>query len=290
MNLHNRNGNGNKTNGNSNASDGPYKRHSTNKPAEDQKETPKNYTPEDVKLCSEILAKTDYYQILGLEKKASDAEIKKAYRKLALKLHPDKNNAPKATDAFKKVSTAYACLNDAKKREIYDEHGTEENFRQNYREYFREEEEFDPFDLFDLFVGPQYGRRVRHQRRHHPHHHQNHPQQQNNQWVQLMPLLIILFLTIVANIGGSFSSGPSYSFTKTPTYKHELETQTHNVKYYVDTDTYNLIKGSYKTTSELENTIDRDFYRNMSRQCRQAKETQNHWFRQARYYTKGTYK
>ena len=71
-------------------------------------------------MCRDILKKSDYYDILGLEKTASSGEIKKAYRKLALKLHPDKNPYPKATDAFKKVSSAFATLNDEEKRRTYD--------------------------------------------------------------------------------------------------------------------------------------------------------------------------
>lgn len=76
-----------------------------------------------------IIAKKDYYEILGIAKGASDDEIKKAYRKLALKFHPDKNRAPNAKDAFQKISTAFACLSDPEKRKIYDEHGTEDDFR-----------------------------------------------------------------------------------------------------------------------------------------------------------------
>jgi curved DNA-binding protein CbpA len=67
-----------------------------------------------------VIAKSDYYEILGLTKGASDEEIKKAYKKLALKFHPDKNRAPNATDAFKKISTAFACLSNPDKRRIYD--------------------------------------------------------------------------------------------------------------------------------------------------------------------------
>lgn len=69
---------------------------------------------------------------MGLTKGAGEDEIKKAYKKLALKFHPDKNRAPNATDAFKKISTAFACLSNQEKRKIYDEHGTEENFQQRY--------------------------------------------------------------------------------------------------------------------------------------------------------------
>jgi len=50
--------------------------------------------------------------VLGIAKTANDDEIKKAYRKLALKVHPDKNRAPAAPDAFKKVGQAYQCLSD----------------------------------------------------------------------------------------------------------------------------------------------------------------------------------
>lgn len=75
-----------------------------------------------------MIAKKDYYEILGLTKGATEEDLKKAYKKLALKFHPDKNRAPNATDAFKKISTAFACLNNPEKRRIYDQHGSEEDF------------------------------------------------------------------------------------------------------------------------------------------------------------------
>ena len=67
----------------------------------------------------------DYYKILGVEKSADSAALKKAYRKLALKYHPDKNKQPGAEDKFKEISEAYEVLCDEKKREIYDKYGEE---------------------------------------------------------------------------------------------------------------------------------------------------------------------
>lgn len=67
----------------------------------------------------------DYYKILGIVRGASDDDIKKAYRKLALKYHPDKNKEPSAEEKFKEVAEAYEILSDAKKKEIYDKYGEE---------------------------------------------------------------------------------------------------------------------------------------------------------------------
>ncbi|XP_068142068.1 dnaJ protein homolog 1 [Drosophila tropicalis] len=65
----------------------------------------------------------DFYKILGIDKKATDDEIKKAYRKLALKYHPDKNKSPQAEERFKEIAEAYEVLSDKKKRDIFDQHG-----------------------------------------------------------------------------------------------------------------------------------------------------------------------
>lgn len=67
----------------------------------------------------------DYYKILGVSKEATEDEIKKAYRKLALKYHPDKNKAPGAEEKFKSLAEAYEVLSDKKKRDIYDQVGEE---------------------------------------------------------------------------------------------------------------------------------------------------------------------
>jgi molecular chaperone DnaJ len=67
-----------------------------------------------------MAGKRDYYEILGLSRSASNAEIKDTYRKLALKYHPDRNKSPDAEDKFKEISEAYAVLSDPDKRRQYD--------------------------------------------------------------------------------------------------------------------------------------------------------------------------
>ncbi|XP_071953894.1 dnaJ homolog subfamily B member 1-like [Antedon mediterranea] len=67
----------------------------------------------------------DYYKILGITKGATDDQIKKAYRKQALKHHPDKNKSKGAEDKFKEISEAYEVLSDKKRRDIYDKFGEE---------------------------------------------------------------------------------------------------------------------------------------------------------------------
>lgn len=67
----------------------------------------------------------DYYKTLEISKGANDDEIKKAYRKLALKFHPDKNKSPEAEEKFKQIAEAYEVLSDKKKRDIYDQYGEE---------------------------------------------------------------------------------------------------------------------------------------------------------------------
>jgi len=68
--------------------------------------------------------KRDYYDVLGVAKNASEAEIKSAYRKLALKYHPDKNqDDPSAEDKFKEAAEAYEVLSNSEKRATYDRFG-----------------------------------------------------------------------------------------------------------------------------------------------------------------------
>ena len=130
-----------------------------------------------------MATKRDYYEILGLTKSATPAEIKAAYRKLALQWHPDRNKAATAHDKFKEINEAYAVLSDSKKKEQYDQFGHAPfqpgaggpawGGQQGPFTYYSTsgggmpfgEDFIDPFEIFEQFFGGGFSRgagRARH--------------------------------------------------------------------------------------------------------------------------------
>lgn len=145
------------------------------------------YTPEQLKEVKEFMkrSKDDYYSLLGVDKTANQDELKKAYKKLALKFHPDKNQAPGADEAFKMISVAFSVLGDEEKRRNFDRFGvsstngsgpggtTSGPFASPFGAHFaspgfnfHESGEISPEELFNLFFNAAFS--------------QAHPRQQNN--------------------------------------------------------------------------------------------------------------
>src|SRR4030043_29319 len=94
------------------------------------------------------MEKKDYYDILGVDHAASKDDIKKAYRKLALKYHPDKNKEKDAEEKFKEISEAYAVLYDDEKRKMYDTYG-----HAGIDQQYSREDIFRDADFGDIFRG-----------------------------------------------------------------------------------------------------------------------------------------
>ena len=110
-----------------------------------------------------VTEKRDYYEVLGVERGASPEEIKKAYRQMARKAHPDVNQGdPNAEERFKEIGEAYEVLSDDNKRAVYDQYGHNvprgaggDGFQEGYGGFS---------DIFDLFFNAGGGRRTGPQR------------------------------------------------------------------------------------------------------------------------------
>ncbi|QTM69334.1 DnaJ domain-containing protein, partial [Buchnera aphidicola (Hormaphis cornu)] len=106
------------------------------------------------------MAKSDYYQILGISKSADEKEIKKAYKRLAIKYHPDRNLGDKNSETkFKEVKQAYEILSDNKKRTLYDQYGhsafDSNNTHNNFNNNFNTTTDFG--DIFGEVFGDIFG-------------------------------------------------------------------------------------------------------------------------------------
>ncbi|MBQ1447708.1 MAG: DnaJ domain-containing protein, partial [Erysipelotrichaceae bacterium] len=92
----------------------------------------------------------DYYEILGIDRNATEDQIKKAYRTLAKKYHPDVNKAPDAEEKFKEVNEAYSILSDPQKKATYDQYGKDGLNNAGYNTNFSND---DLNDIFNSFFG-----------------------------------------------------------------------------------------------------------------------------------------
>jgi len=169
-----------------------------------KKQEEKNYSPEDQALANRIRQTKDYYQLLGVPRDVQEKDIKSAYRKLALKVHPDKNKAPAAEAAFKLVNAAYACLSDPSKRRRYDQTGGDDPSPHRGFADGEHPQDMTPQDLFEFFLN---GGLHQHRNRR-PQGGQRHQEAPNPmQLLQFaIPVILLLFVSVLSSGGGSEES------------------------------------------------------------------------------------
>ncbi|OZJ05543.1 hypothetical protein BZG36_01677 [Bifiguratus adelaidae] len=266
----------------------------------------REYTEEQVAAVKRIRAcGSDYYKILGLEKTCTENEVRKAYRKLALQFHPDKNGAPGADEAFKMISKAFTVLSDTQKRAIFDAGGMDPEQRSAAAPGFSGmngfssarygggpmfADEVSPEDLFNMFFGGDFagggfqsatfmgpGFRTRTYTSA-PRPRAAHQQRGNSStWlslVQILPLIILFFFSFASSLFGSDNSNdPGFSFKQTSTYNQFRQTPHHHVHYYINPNQFNSYVNTPRKLREFEKQVEMAFVQNLQHECRREERS-----------------
>lgn len=237
------------------------------------------YTKAQLDTVKKVNNCKDFYDVLSIKKDATDTDIKKAYKKLALVLHPDKNHAPGAAEAFKTVGNAVATLTDAEKRKRYDmvghENSTSDHVHRNYDHGF--ESDITAEQLFNMFFNgafptrqgpmsnPYYSRSF--SRRWPPEtDNDNHQQQESSSiYFQLLPILLLLLLSLFSN----FSYDPVYTLKHSPKYPVLRRTSFRDISYFVKDNFHTDYTGDLR---RLEHTIEEDYINTVRTKCIREKE------------------
>lgn len=236
-----------------------------------------SYTEEHVQLIREIKKNKDYYAILGVEKTCSVEEIRKAYRKLSLKVHPDKNKAPGSEEAFKKVCKAFKCLSNGDSRKQYDHTGLVEDFEYNQQHNIRRrrrtttvhdlfDDDFDSDEIFRSFFNQAEVFRAHAYRTRGMANHQREDQQGGGPnlilLLQILPFLLIFLLAYLP------FSEPDYALQKNYSYQIPKITEKYGVEFYVKSPEFdeNYPLGS-PARANLEQHIIRDYKHTLGRYC-----------------------
>lgn len=175
--------------------------------------------------CERVLAIKDYYQILGIERTATADMVKRAYRKMALKFHPDKNpNVARAADAFKHISKANTVLTDADKKAFYDRTGEDPEATPGGGRGHGGSNMYNDQtpDIFEMFFGGR-GMHGMHRRGFRVHRQRNGQAQQQqgpvNPLAQLVQLLPLIFLALTVFSSSLISPPqPEFSFERKREY------------------------------------------------------------------------
>ncbi|KAK3138985.1 hypothetical protein QOZ80_5AG0376160 [Eleusine coracana subsp. coracana] len=251
------------------------------------------YTEENVRVVRDIRKKKDYYAILGVERRCSVEEIRKAYRRLSLKVHPDKNKAPGAEDAFKLVSKAFNCLSNDQSRKTYDQTGSIEDHefneqysngmrrgpvrrrRQARSSFYNYEEDFDPDEIFRSFFYGTHDNVFRAQNSYRTRGADRQQRQQRREHTvqgassinltMLLHLAVVLFIVMLAFVP---VRRPEYSLQKTSYFHISKVTEKHGVEYYVSKQEFEeqFPRGS-TSRQNIEQSVFKDYKSMLGRYC-----------------------
>ena len=263
-----------------------------------------SFTPEQRDAARAVIRQSNFYSILNLPLPTSptpptDADIKAAYRRMALKFHPDKNHAPEAEEAFKKVSAAFQCLSDERKKAQYDASGFDEGVGRGVTgarggggagpAYYSREEDVSPEDIFNMFFGGggmrgagmynMNGQRVFTRRRYAPQ-----QQQQGGgggagqaggqsaslmQFVHFLPLLLLFLF--------SFLSAPSsddalpFALSSSPSFTQHRKTLHSSLPYFVQPSfTYRYARDK-RALTEVEGLVEQEWLKRWRAECDKEK-------------------
>ncbi|XP_067850613.1 dnaJ homolog subfamily B member 14 isoform X2 [Heptranchias perlo] len=271
--------------------------HGATSEKEHRADSAKVYTKEQQEGVQRIKRCKDYYEILGTSKDASDEDLKKAYRKLALKFHPDKNHAPGATEAFKAIGNAYAVLSNPVKRKDYDQYGNSQSpgncqhggfeFHRNY------ESDITPEDLFNMFFGggfpagsthaysngrPRY---TSHQSYHRAEREEERGDGGFSMFIQLLPIIVLILVSVLSQL---MVSTPPYSLYYRAAVGHTVKRQTSNLKviYYGNKDFDKEYTGVM--LQKIEKSVEDDYITNLRNNCWKERQERNDYLYAAKVY------
>lgn len=187
------------------------------RPQEATTDEPK-YTDDQLVVVKKVLKCKDFYEVLAVSKDSTDAQIKKAYKKLALQLHPDKNSAPGAVEAFKKVGNAVSILTDTEKRKHYDLYGPEEAVTRSNRqsngghsEYYDYDSYYSAEDVFNMYFSGFQNQHMHNSRRFRRQFDGEYQRDGGDH--QQMTFGLILMIIVVLSMTSFFRSDPVYSLS-----------------------------------------------------------------------------
>ncbi|XP_073840789.1 dnaJ homolog subfamily B member 12 [Musca autumnalis] len=262
----------------------------------DSRNAEPDYTAEQMEAVRKVKKCKDYYEILGVTKTSTDSEIKKAYKKLALQLHPDKNRAPGAVEAFKAVGNAAAILTDPEKRKQYDLYGINEShsggggggnggMRNGYYAsdfgYSRGfQADVSAEEIFNMFFGsgfPQQNVYMRTNRRRQQREEREN-QSSSSALINLLPILVLIGLSMMSSF---FISDPIYSLTPSHKYSVKRETNSLKIPYYVKDNFYSEYQGS---VGRLEESVEEDFINHLKLSCSRERNYRDSMLAKARSF------